>query len=363
MRDRYLTVLTFLVATLSQEITVLEILPLTICYFLFAKRRRWPDEVRLLVAGGCALALIALDLAFFDFNCLTAVDGISPQINSALGWSFKSPANFFALLIGYSRLHLVPSAFLLGGFVLAWRGKSARWIFVYTYFFLSVVVLNLLITTTGYRFEYHLLPLWILLSVFGIGECAKLLLQAREWQAQRLTVALGWLAIIVFSWSPWRILSSYDSTLYSDPVRALRYVASNLRAGDRVAISELYPQAALLETGRSDYDVAVPILYDFALRKKGTLVDRNAAAEVVGNFDELQRAFAKNQRLWIIVDRDKMQGHGSSIQWEFSAGRILLYLQNNAHLVFRSSLWSVYLWDQSAGQYSNFREKPANWFD
>jgi Dolichyl-phosphate-mannose-protein mannosyltransferase len=363
MRDRYLTVLAFLVATLSQEIAILEILPLTICYLLFAKGRRWPDEIRLLVAGGCALALIALDLAFFDVKCLTAVDGVSPQINSTLGWSFESPGNFFALLIGYSRLHLVPSAFLLAGFALAWRSKNARWIFIYTYFFLSVVVLNLLITTTGYRFVYHLLPLWILLSVFGIGECAKFLIQTREWRAQRLTLALGWLAIIIFSWSPWRILTSYDSTLYSDPVRALRYVAGNLRVGDRVAISELYPQAALIETGRSDYDMAVPILYDFALRKKGRLVDRNAAAEVIGNFDELQRAFSKNQRLWIIVDRDKMQGHGSSIQWNFSAGRILLYLQNNAHLVFRSSLWSVYLWDQSAGHYSTFREKPANWFD
>jgi len=38
-------------------------------------------------------------------------------------------------------------------------------------------------------------------------------------------------------------------------------------------------------------------------------------------------------------------------------------LQNNAHLMFRSSLWSVYLWDQDSGEYSTFRQKQGNWYD
>ena len=54
MRDRYLMIAAFFVGTLSQEITVLEIIPLLICYFLFAQKRSWPDEIRLLVAAGCA---------------------------------------------------------------------------------------------------------------------------------------------------------------------------------------------------------------------------------------------------------------------------------------------------------------------
>jgi hypothetical protein len=363
MRDRYLTVLAFFLATLSQEITVLQILPLVVCCLLYARRRSWPDEIRLLVAAGCAMALIALDLAFFKIQCLTALDGISPRVDATIGWSFEKPTNLFALLVGYSRLHLIPSVFLLTGFLIAWRTKNNRWTFLYVYLFLSVVVVNLLITSRGFRFEYHLIPLWILLSVYGMGECARLLIPARTQSPQRLSLAIGWLAIILCSWSPWRILKSYDSMLQADPVRALRYVANNLRAGDRVAISELYPQAALLEAGRADYDIAVPILYDFALRKKGKLVDRNAAAEVLGNLDELQRAFAKNQRLWIVFDRDQMHARGNDIRWEYPGGRILLYLRNNAHLVFRSSLWSVYLWDQNAGEYSSFREKPGNWFD
>src|SRR5258708_40349845 len=41
MKYRYLTVLVFFVAVLSQEITLLQVVPLTICYFVFAKRRPW----------------------------------------------------------------------------------------------------------------------------------------------------------------------------------------------------------------------------------------------------------------------------------------------------------------------------------
>ena len=179
----------------------------------------------------------------------------------------------------------------------------------------------------------------------------------------RILLGLGWLAIIICSWSPWRILASYDACLQADPTRALAFVADNLRAGDRIAISELYPQAALLETGRSDYDIAVPILYDFTLRKKGKLVDRNGAAEVVGNLDELQRAFSQHERLWVVFDRDQMHSRSKDVLWEYPAGRIQLFLRNNARLVFRSYLWSVYLWDRNAGQYSTFREKPGNWFE
>src|SRR5260370_28889023 len=78
MRDRYLAVLTFLLAVLSQEITVLEVLPITICYILYAQRRPWPDEMRILVAAGCAVALLALDFLFYQAHCLTAVQSPFP---------------------------------------------------------------------------------------------------------------------------------------------------------------------------------------------------------------------------------------------------------------------------------------------
>jgi hypothetical protein len=362
MRDRYLTVLAFLLAVLSQEITVLEVLPLTICYVLFAQRRTWPDEMRVLVVAGCAVALIALDVLFYQAKCLTAVEGVSPRVEPRIGWCFERPSDFFALLIGYSRLHLVLSAFLIPGFVMALRRNKIVWVCLYTYLFLSVVVVNLLITSKAFRYEYYLIPLWLLLCVHAMAECTKLLVPAWEQLPVRRALAFGWLALTICSWSPWRIAPSYGESLQANPTSALRFVAENLRAGDRIAITEVFPQAALIETGQCDYDLATPIRYDYVYRKGGGLIDRNAGARVIGNLDELERAFAENDRLWIIFSRQALTDRVLPIQWGYPGARVQLYMRNNARLVFRSYLWSVYLWDRNAGQYSSFREKPGNWF-
>ena len=362
MRDRYLAVLTFLLAVLSQEITVLEVLPLSICYILYAQRRPWPDEMRILVAAGCVVALIALDVLFYQAKCLTAVEGVSPRVEPRIGWCFERPSDFFALLIGYSRLHLVLSAFLIPGFVMALRRNKIVWTCLYTYLFLSVVVVNLLITSKAFRYEYYLIPIWLLLCVHGMAECSKLLVPAWEQLPIRTALAFGWLAVAICSWSPWRIVPSYGESLQANPTGALRFVAENLRAGDRIAITEVFPQAALIETGQCDYDLGTPIRYDYVYRKRGGLIDRNAGAQVIGNLDELERAFAKNDRLWIIFSRSQLTDRVLPIQWGYPGARVQLYLRKNARLVFRSYLWSVYLWDRNAGEYSSFREKPGNWF-
>ncbi len=363
MRDRYFTLLAFLASVLSQEITALQILPLAVCWLLFGQRRSWQDEVRFLVAVGCALALIGLDYAFFKIKCLTALEGVSPRIEARIGWCFEKPSNFLALLVGYSRLHLVLSAFLIPGFIVSWRRQRTVWIGLYIYLFLSIAVTNLLITNKGFRYEYYLIPLWILLSVYGMGECANLVIPAWRQIPNRVTLVFGWIILVICSWSPWRIVSSYDFAIGADPMRALGFVAANLRPGDRIATSEPHPSAALMDTGRSDYDLSVPILHDFVLRKAGKLIDRSSASDVIGNLDELQEAIAKNDRLWIVCSREQMHARGETILWQYPGARIQLYLRNNCRLAFRSYLWSVYLWDRSAGHYSSFREKPANWFE
>jgi hypothetical protein len=226
-----------------------------------------------------------------------------------------------------------------------------------------VLAANLLITLKSLRYEYALIPIWILLSAHGLAECAKLFLQAREHFPARAALAGGWLAVAVISWSPWRILPSYDQRIQGDSTGALRFVAENLRPGDRLAITEPHPHAALFETGRSDYAVSIPVLYDYVVRRQGTLVDRNGGAQVIGALGDLQQAFANNERLWIVFNREQAGARGYEIPWQYPAARFQLYLRHNARLVFRSYLWSVYLWDRNAGHYSSFREKPGNWFE
>jgi Dolichyl-phosphate-mannose-protein mannosyltransferase len=363
MRDRYLAVAALCAAALSQEITVLQILPFTVCYALFAQRRPLADETRILVAAGCALAIIALDVAFFQIRCLTALDGVSPNVEATIGWRFDNPTSFFMLIVGYSRLHLVLSAFLIGGFVIALFRRQQVWLCLYSYLFLSVVVANLFITLKSLRYEYALIPLWILLSIHAVAECARLLVPARAHFPTRTALTYGWLSIIILSWSPWRLFESYHQRIMGDSTGALRYVAENLRPGDRVAITEPHPHAALFETGQCDYALSIPILYDYVVRRQGELVDRNGGAHVIGNLENLQQAFAKNERLWIVFNRAQAGALGTEIPWQNPAARIQLYLRSNSRLVFRSYLWSVYLWDRNAGQYLPFREKPGSWFE
>ena len=363
MRDRYLALLMFLIAIFSQEITLLGVLPLFVCYLLFAQRRSWPDEIRFLVVGCCAVALIALDLAFFQIKCLTALDGVSARLDATIGWCFDKPTNFLAMFVGYSRLHLVLSFFLIPGFISAARRRRRDWLCLYVYFFLSIVVINILITAKGFRYDYYLIAIWILLCIHGMKELAGFLVlgSARVWP--RWAFAVGCVAAVVASWAPWRIPGSYDISLQANPVAALRFVAANERPGDRLAITELHPQTALLEDRRPNYDLAVPTYYDYVYRKNGKLIDRNGGAELLGNIDALQRTFAKYDRVWVVYNREPDTIRWQDIFWNYPAGRLQLYLRQNARLVFRSYLWNVYLWDRNEGHYIDFREQPGNWFD
>jgi hypothetical protein len=361
MRTRYLMVVSFLAAALSQEIGLLHLVPLGLCYLFFARTARWPNDVRVLVAGGCMLAVMAVDIAFSQIRSLTSLDGLSPRLEPTLGWSFQTPSNFFSLLIGYSRLHLFLSVFLLGGAVLALRRKATVLFCLYLYLAIAICTDNFLITTPTFRYLYSLVPLWLLLSVVGVAEVMRVLLPRFQANLVRALLTGLVLAVGMLSWSPWRILPSYHLALIGDSTRALQFVAANRRPGDRLAVTEPYPHAALLETGSVDYDLGMPILYDFVVRRDGLLIDRNGGAEVIGKTSELQRAFAENNRLWIVVDREKMRSRGTDLAWEYPGTRAELYLRKNAQLVFRSYLWSVYLWDVNAGHYLPFRENARNW--
>ncbi|MBV8098050.1 MAG: glycosyltransferase family 39 protein [Verrucomicrobia bacterium] len=363
LRERYLAIFTFFIAVISQEITILEVFPLAICYLIFSERRSWGDEIKTAVAAGCAVALILLDIAFYQIKCLTALEGVSARLDATIGWDFDKILNFLAMFIGYSRLHLFLSIFFIPGFLVAAFRRNRQWLCLYVYFFLSLTVVNLLITTKGFRYEYYLIPVWMLLCLHGLVESAKLLFPKTTTVMPRVAFACVSFVAVLGSWSIWRIPASYNESLQGNVIASMSYVSKNIRPGDKLMVSEFYPQIGLEEIRKPDYDLAVPIYFDYAFRQKGKLVDRNGGAEVVGNLDELQRAFAKNERIWIVFNRQADIVRTKKILWQYPAGRVQLFLRENARLMFSSYLWSVYLWDKNDGIYSSFREHPGNWFD
>ena len=83
--------------------------------------------------------------------------------------------------------------------------------------------------------------------------------------------------------------------------------------------------------------------------------DRNAGAEAVGSLNQLQGVLRDNDRVWILINKEKFRTRGKNIRWEYPAARIEDFLRKNAEVKYRSPFWYVYLWDASAGNYRTFR--------
>ena len=94
-----------------------------------------------------------------------------------------------------------------------------------------------------------------------------------------------------------RILRSYELRILGDSTGAMRWIRSQKRPGDQIAVTEPHTHCAFIEGGKCDYDIAIPLLYDFAVFRNGKLVDRNGAGEVISNLDDLIRIFSKGNRI------------------------------------------------------------------
>lgn len=360
MRARYWMLAAFFATVLSQELSLTIGCSLLLGYVLFAERKRWADEARFAVAAGCVLVLVVLDLAVFQTRCLTRLDGTSPSLEPAFALNFESPTSLLMLFVTFSRLHLALSVLLLLSLPLVLRGHNRAALALHTILFSGVVGTAIFVTGSGLRYQYWLLPLWLVLGVHGVRALAAFFIhRARLGERQpALRHALGGVLIggVVLAWSPWRLLDSYTTRLQPDSAGALSYVRRNARPGDAIMVSAPHTQSALLEIGRVDYDLAIPLLHDFFYRKDGRLLDRNAGAEAIRNLDMLQDKCVEHQRLWVLVNReDILRSPGKDIRWNLPGGRTDLFLRRNLDLTYRTYLWDVFLWDAAAGRFQTFR--------
>ncbi|MEZ5327910.1 MAG: glycosyltransferase family 39 protein [Verrucomicrobiales bacterium] len=350
-------------AILSQEISLLIAVPFGFCYALMARPESLRTEIKLGLTAGLAGAVIFLNLLVFKVVCLTRLDGISPNVESTLKPHFFEPLNFLSMWLGYSRLHVFLGVFSVIGILAGFRKRDEGMIATSFFLVMGIIGTVLLVTATGFRYQFSVLPLWVLTAAFGIRVCAANVAMDRGRPA---LICLGIVVMTfgVLSFSPWRILPSYDLRILGDSSSATAYVRAHLRKNDAVAITEPHPHAALLETGRADYDIAIPILYDFVYRDMdGKLIDRNGGAESMGRLGTLQRAMAKHDRIWILINREKFRTRGRNLRWEYPGARFDLFVRQNCRLAYRAYLWDVYLWDRTEGKFANFRAEPEGWND
>ena len=109
-----------------------------------------------------------LDYLVFQTRCLTRVEGVSASMEAAVKPHFWQPYNLLTLYIGYSRLHILMSLFLVLGIPLAWKDRYRSTMALHLMLLAGVLMTNLLVTHVSIRYQYWLIPLWVLLSVEGM---------------------------------------------------------------------------------------------------------------------------------------------------------------------------------------------------
>lgn len=362
---RIATILVFLGAVLSQEISAVMGAPLVICYIMFAKDLGWHRNIQLIIFSTAAILIVGLDLLAFKTLCLTRTEGVSPSIEAAISPHFWYPMNLFSLFIGYSRLHIIPSFFCLLGLPLFWKEKNRNAFAFAMFLFSGVLMTNLLVSHISLRYQYWLFPIWLLVSMAAIRLVLSSvigLVYDQSKNKNRFSVSFGIaftvvFATIVLSWSPWRIPGTYEMRLLGDSTGCVRWVKSQMRNGDKLAITEPHTHSGFLEAGKVDYDIAVPLLYDFAVFQGGRLIDRNGGGELINSVDNLISVIEKEDRVWILLNREKFRTRGKNMRWEYPGARFETFIRKNCELKHRTYLWHAYLWDASKGHYTSFRKQ------
>jgi len=363
----YATVFSLLFAVLSQEISVILGLQLVFAYLLFANKKSFRENAILIILSLSAVSLIGIDLLIFQIKCLTRLEGVSPNLEATLAPNVGTPMNFLSLLFSYSRLHVTLSFFFIIGIPFCFRKKNSLVFILYFFSISGALLTNVLVTGVSLRYQYSFIPLWLILSLYGALSFVEMLSEAlkkssslsgverHRWFSPLLNTML--LFVFIVSFSPWRIVGSYDAKILGDSTGALQFVKQRLMDTDKIAITEPHPHAAKLELGRVDYDLAVPLLYDFVYKKDSKLVDRNGSAQVIAGVDDLQKAVESNERLWVLVNREKFRSRGKNIRWEYPGARVELFLRENFEVKYETYLWTVFLWDASLGRYKSFRKR------
>ncbi len=362
MSARYAMLAAFFAAVFSQEISVMMAFTLLPAYLLFARGFDWRREARWLVTAGCGLVFVVLDFVIFQTVCLTRLEGVSPRVEPALGLNFMYPSTLYWIFSLFSRLHLGLSVLFFAGlpFVLRTRNRAA--ITLVVTFFSGLVFTTILITGPGVRFQYWLFPLFFLATVYGAQELAAAavrqlgpLLVTRQ-RAIQWSLGAALVLMVGLSFSPWKIVGSYETKLMPDVDGAFAFVRQKIAAGDALAVAAPHTAAAMCELGRVDYDIELPLFQDFVYRKDGRLIDRNGGAQVIARVDDLQDAIAQHERVWVVLNRDiRFRSPGSRIAWQSPGARFDLFVRTNLELVHQTYLTDVFLWDQSKGRLQGFR--------
>ncbi len=361
-RYRYLTLLAFLAALLSQETSAVLGLSMAVCFLVFCVHIKSSGIIKCGIVAACVVGLLAVDFLAFQANCLTRTEGVSPNVEAVVKPNFTCMLNLFSVFITYARLHVVMSTFVVLGVVIAIYQKNRETLYLALMCGTGILYAVTFITGVSLRYQLWVFAPWIVLSVHGIQKLVVVLKDTyripRDAIVRPAAYAVALTLLVIASLAPWRIPGSYQTKLLGNATGALRWVRANMRPDDAVATTEPHPHAARIEAHESTFDISFPLLYDFTYKDpQGYLRDRNANALVIASMADIQWATANYDRIWFCVNREKFRSAHRNLRWEYPSARAELFFRDNCLLMHQNYLWSVFLWDKNTGHFNAFRRE------
>jgi hypothetical protein len=303
-----------------------------------------------------------------------------------IGPHLWEPYNLVTVFLSYSRIHLPLSFLFFLGLPAALWERNRVVLALHLLFFGNIIMLNVMVTQVSARYVYYLFPLLMLLALDN-GRAGFAWLNAAIQRRHRTTTllnesdpsvpltggmlrgfiparqnfaslsCLGVLFVVtIVAWSPWRLPGTFNTKLLADSNGAFQYIRSQLRPSDLIVVTQPHAKGAMMEIGRVDYELHIPMVYDFVLRQDGRLVERGAGAGVIFSVEQFQKLCMEHERVWVAVDREQFPFRGERIRFAHAGARMELFLRKNTEVMHRTHVWNVYLWDANRGLYRSFRQ-------
>jgi len=344
--ERYLFALFFVLALLSQTVTVL-LLPALI--LALAARRGWRWLRRSDVMASLLLTGMGAAVAILLNRIGGPVTDSSqrPFLELSTGWGMKpafyfreffwSPTRFpltLLLILGFLYLLIGTIKAVSQGKLAAFREQNATYLFLYAVFGLTVFQLIFLVGETWRRPRYitMLVPVYFLLagatllkgmawgaSWWPLASRVRSMLEggqrngggARDRRQQEWILNLLLVAVVAVLFLPGALAVLGQQEVGYD--LAFRYVRDHWQPGDAILMP--LPSISGVYLGRCDGYALQQGYREYVVEKGGVLVDRWTAAPLLSSVRQLQDVLAARERVWFVVDDVRLeQGYRPDFQ-------------------------------------------------
>jgi len=358
------TLLSFSAAYLSQQFAVGILPAMFIIIFLSGDLRRWFRGWPL-VAGLFAVAVMGVDALVYFRYCQTALPYVDSESVSPIAFHTDVLEVLPSMLLsGYERSLLVCGVAYLAGAIwvfLSFAGSAVTraqafakgwtwWSFLYVSSFVSIIVVDLIVSRPTPRYIVFLGPIFLITVACCIEEFISALPKLIETLSGRFAavatrglVGAACLGLLIVAYRPARTWDAGEQNAIRDLTSCTEFLKGQIKAGDKLVFFS--PEAALYDLGRCDYVMKPKKGSIFKYKgSDGIMRERNSGAIVIDNTDKLRDVLANSNRVWIVLQTQNLTEPGADTN-----GMLTKFVKDNFKVAFEPVSMMVLEWDRSDG--------------